>query len=84
MISCALAVVGAVGCWENPFPLVHLADGGYMTNPLDEYLLIASACASLLTVVLAAFGRGGSRILMILIGLLLLALAAVGFVQSHV
>ncbi len=83
-MTCVLAVVRAVGCWENPFPLVHLADGGYMTNPLDEYLLVASAFVSLLTVVLAAFGRGGSRILMILIGLLLLVLTTFGFISNYV
>jgi hypothetical protein len=80
----ALSLAGGIGCWMNPFPLLPWGEGGYRTNPLDEYLLSASISASLATVFLALFGRGLRRILLIAAGLLLLALSWFGFMSNHV
>jgi hypothetical protein len=82
-IATALSVVGVIGCW-NPVPLLPSGQGGYRTNPWDEVMFLGSVSTSLLTVILAFFGRGLPRTVLILIGLLLLVLSTVGFVSSHV
>lgn len=84
VIMCVLAAAGTLGCWQNPFPLLALPDGGYKTNPLDERLPVASLCSSLLTTALATFGRGAARVLFIVIGLLLFALSWSGYVGNNV
>jgi|GEM_PF-5031477 len=83
VISCVLAAIGTIVCWANPFPLIPWGEGGYQTNSRDEYVFLGSVSTSLLTVILSSFGRGGSRILLILIGLVLLALCVVGFFNNH-
>ena len=84
MITSVLSAIGAFVCWESPFPLIPWGAGGYQTNPWDERVFIGAVSTSLLTAILAAFGRGGLRVLLILIGLVLLALSVFGFVSNHV
>ena len=81
---CVFAAIGAVCCWRNPFSLIHLANGGFSINPLDEYLFKASLYASALAVFLGVFGRGGARVLLIAIAILLLALSVIGYTANHV
>ena len=84
VIATGLSAFCAVGCWISPFPLVSSGNGGYSTNPLDEYLLCISVLLPLLAVALAFWGRGLLRLLFIGIGLLLLVLSVFGFVANHV
>jgi hypothetical protein len=86
-LSCVAALLSAgamVVDWTAPFPLVHLANGGYSTNPWDEYFYNAGLVLCLLTVLLAFFGRGIARWLLIALGFVLLMLSFYGFMVNHV
>jgi len=84
LVALALSAFGTVICWTSHFPLIHLADGVMSTNPWDERLFWGSVFLSLLTSVLALFGRGLPRILLVVTGLLLLVLSTFGYVSNHV
>jgi xanthine/uracil permease len=84
VITCVLSAIGAFVCWDNPFPLIPWGVGGYQTNPWDERVFVGAVSTSLLTVILAVFGRGITRVLLILIGFVVLALSIFGFVSNHV
>ena len=57
---CSLAVVCS---WFHPFPLLPDGQGGY-SDVRNFILLMASVSAALLTIGLALFGRGASRLLL--------------------
>lgn len=85
-LSCvaALLSVGAMMAdWTAPFPLLHFADGSYSISPWDDRIFEAGLGFCALTIVLAAFGRGIWRWMLIVLGVLLIALSAFGFLGSH-
>ena len=84
MFAGVLSLFGAIICLMNPFPLLPWGEGGYRINPLDECLLFASVSSSVATVILAIFGRGLQRVMLIAAGLVLLAISWFGFMANHV
>ena len=76
-------VIAMVMDWTAPFPLVHFADGGYSISPWDDRVFEAGLGFCALMIVLAAFGRGKRRWLLIVLGVFLLALSVFGFLGSH-
>ena len=85
-LSCVAALLSAgamVVDWTAPFPLVHLADGSYSISPWDDRVFEAGLGFCALSIVLAAFGRGIWRWMLIVLGIFLLALSVFGFLGSH-
>jgi hypothetical protein len=72
-----------MSCWVDPFPLVHLPDGGESIAWLELAWRIAFGGA-FVSIVLALFGRGSSRILLVLSGLILTALVFGSHLQNGV
>jgi hypothetical protein len=81
---CCLGAIGVVLCFTVPFPLIHLPNGVLTENPWDQRVLRATVLASLLASVLALFGRGVPRMLLVTLGMILALLAVLGYVQKHV
>jgi hypothetical protein len=69
--------------WLNPFPPSRTLDGGY-SNTRNFWLATAALGAALVTILLAAFGRGGSRLWLAASGLLLTTAAYGAFLASGV
>jgi Mn2+/Fe2+ NRAMP family transporter len=84
LVCCILSVLGALVCFNSPFPLIPWGQGGYRTNPWGERVLWATVSTSILTVLLAFSGRGIPRILLIVSGVLLLVLSMFAYMANHV
>ena len=67
----------------DPLPLKALPDGGF-SDVYENLAFEGAACAAVLTVVLALFGQGLSRILLAVSGALLFALDCVALLSNGV
>jgi hypothetical protein len=78
-----LSVLITMSFWIDPYPLVSTPDGGYSIAWLDLAweVAIGTACCSIL---LALFGRGVSRILLVASGITLLVLIYGSILQNGV
>ena len=68
--------------WINPYPLVQTPDGGFSNAWLDRAWTVAFI-APLVSIILALFGRGWSRIMLALSGGLTLLLAFGSLLQKE-
>jgi hypothetical protein len=67
----------------DPLPLKALPDGGF-SDIYEDLAFEGAACAAVFTIVLAFFGRGLSRILLSVSGVLLFALDWVALLSNGV
>ena len=79
-IICSLMVLSS---WFNPFPLLPDGHGGY-SNIRNSMLFDAGVFTAFLTVGLAAFGRGRSRLLLAASGIVLTSVAFVALLSNGV
>jgi len=79
-VVCSLTVLSS---WFNPFPLLPDGQGGY-SNIRNSRLFDTGLCTAFLTVGLAAFGRGQSRLLLAASGLVLTLVAFAAFLSNGV
>ena len=79
-VLCSLAVVSS---WFDPFPLLPDGQGGY-SDIRNSILFGAALSTALLTIGLALFGRGASRLLLVGGGLVLAIVAYGAALQNGV
>lgn len=79
-IICSLMVFSS---WFNPFPLLADGQGGY-SNIRNSILFDAGLFAAFLTVGLAAFGRGRSRLMLAGSGIVLAVVAFAALLSNGV
>jgi hypothetical protein len=60
--------------WSDPFPLVHHVNGDLSINPWFDRFFAITSCSAFATILLALFGHGAKRLLLVAGGLLLLFL----------
>jgi hypothetical protein len=72
-----------MSCFLDPFPLVHLTDGSESIGWLELAWKVAFGGA-FLSIVLALFGKGWSRMLLALAGVMLVLLAFGSLLQNGV
>ena len=78
-----IGVLVTASCWIDPYPLAQTSDGGFSTAWIDRAWTVAFI-APLVSIILALFGRGWSRILLALSGGLSLLLAFGSLLQNGV
>jgi hypothetical protein len=83
-VAALLSAGAMVVDWTVPFPLVHIADGSYSISPWDGRVFEVGLSFCALTMVLAAFGRGVLRWLLIALGPIIFVLSVFAFVSNHV
>jgi hypothetical protein len=72
-----------MNCWIDPFPLVSTRDGGYSTELLD-WAFCGAFTMGLLSLILALFGTGWPRVLLIVGDLILFAMMYGALLQNGV
>src|ERR1700733_12670421 len=82
-IAALIALASAVCSWTSPFPLVSDGQGGFSLNPLEDRVLLAGLLSALAASVLGAFGKGKSRITLVLSGPLLAVCSLLGWLGNH-
>jgi hypothetical protein len=60
--------------WSDPFPLVHHGNGDLSISPWFNRFFAITSCGAFATILLALFGHGAQRLLLVAGGLLLLFL----------
>ncbi len=78
-----LGLLVTVSCYMDPYPLVHAPDGSLSIAWFDRAWTVAFAALSI-SMILALFGRGWSRILLAVSGVLSLVLAYGSILQNGV
>ena len=78
-----IALASAVCSWTAPFPLVSDGRGGFSLNPLEDRVLIAGLLSALAASILGAFGKGKSRVAVVLSGPLLIISSLLGWLGNH-
>jgi len=78
-----LSLLVSMSCWIDPYPLVRTSDGGYSIAWLELAWKLAFG-AGLLSLILALFGRGWPRLLLIASGIVLLLLMYGSLLQNGV
>jgi hypothetical protein len=78
-----LGLLVTVSCYIDPYPLVHAPDGSLSIAWLDRASTVAFV-APVLSVIFALFGRGWSRILLGVSGVLSFVLAYGSMLQNGV
>src|ERR1700743_2286336 len=74
-IGCVTAVISlasAACSWAAPFSLVSDPRGDLSLHPLEGWVLVAGLLSARATVILGAFAKGKSRVVLIVLGPLLL------------
>ncbi len=79
-IVCSLMVLSS---WFNPFPLLSDGNGGY-SNIRNSILFDAGFFTAFLTVGLAVFGRGRSRLMLAASGIVLAVVAFAALLSNGV
>ena len=82
-IAAVIAAISAVCSWTAPFPLVSDGHGDLSLNPLEGRVLVAGLCSALVTSILGAFGKGKSRVALVLTGPLLVIGSLLGWLGNH-
>lgn len=83
IVLSVVSVLVTASCWIDPYPLVTTPDGGFSTAWLDRAWAVAFV-APLISIILALFGRGWSRIMLVLSSGLTLLLAFGSLLQNGV
>jgi hypothetical protein len=78
-----IALASAVCSWAAPFPLVSDGKGGFSLNPLEGRVLIAGLISAVAASILGAFGKGKSRVVVVLSGPLLIICSLLGWLGNH-
>lgn len=78
-----VALASTVCSWTAPFPLVSDGRGGFSLNPHEDRVLIAGLWSAVAASVLGGFGRGKSRVAVILSGPLLIVCSLLGWLGNH-
>ena len=73
-----IALASTVCCWIAPFSLISDGRGGYSQNPLKDRALVAGLLAALVESILGSFGKGKSRVAVVLSGPLLIISSLLG------
>jgi hypothetical protein len=84
IVAATLSAIAVFVDWTVPFPLVAHSDGSLSINPWDDRVFGIGVLLCVVTISLAAFGRGRLRWLLIAAGVLLFAVSLIGYVQNHV
>jgi hypothetical protein len=82
-IAGLIALASAVCSWTAPFPLISDDHGGFSLNPLEDRVFIAGLWSALAASILGAFGKGKSRVAVVLAGLLLIICSLLGWLGNH-
>lgn len=82
-IAAVIAIASAVCSWAAPFPLVSDGRGDLSLNPLEGRVLVIGLWSALATSLLGAFGKGRSRVALILFGPLLVVFSLLGWLGNH-
>jgi hypothetical protein len=82
-IAALLALASAVCSWTAPFPLISDGQGGFSLNPLEDRVLLAGLLSALAASILGAFGKGKSRVAVVLSGPLLAVCSLLGWLGNH-
>jgi hypothetical protein len=83
VLAALLSAAAAVCSWLDPFPLISDGQGGYRLNPLEDRVLVAGLLTGLVSMILGAFGKRVSRVLIIVFGFLFIALNVLGWLGNH-
>ena len=83
LVLSVIGVLVTASCWIDPYSLAQTPDGGLSTAWLDRAWTVAFI-APLVSIILALFGRGWSRIMLALCGGLTLLLAFGSLLQNGV
>jgi Mn2+/Fe2+ NRAMP family transporter len=81
LILSVLGLLITVSCYIDPYPLVHDPDGSLSNGWFDRAWIIAIA-TPIISMILSLFGRGWSRILLAVGGVLSLGLAYGSLLQN--
>ncbi len=82
-IAALLALAATVCSWTAPFPLIPDGQGGFSLNPLEDRVLLAGLLSALAASILGAFGKGKSRVALVLSGPLLAVFSLLGWLGNH-
>jgi hypothetical protein len=82
-IAALLALASTVCSWTAPFPLVPDGQGGFSLNPLEDRVLIAGLLSATAASSMGAFGKGKSRVAVVLSGPLLAVCSLLGWLGNH-
>lgn len=82
-VAALLALASAICSWTAPFSLVPDGQGGYSLNPMEDRVLLAGLLSALATSILGAFGKGRSRLAVVLSGPLLAVCSLLGWLGNH-
>ena len=84
VIAALLSAVAGAYTWLYHFRLISDGQGGYLLNPLEDRVLVAGLLTGLVSMILGAFGKRVSRVLLIVFGfLLLIAFNVLGWLGNH-
>ncbi len=83
IVSSILGTLVTMTCWSDLYPLRRFPDGSVSTGWIDLAWAVALG-AILLIIVLASFGKGRARVLLVLSGVLSLALLFGSVLQNGV
>jgi hypothetical protein len=78
-----LSVLVTASCWIDPYPIVQTPDGGSSIAWLDRAWIVAFV-TPVISIILALFGRGWPRIMLVFSGVLSLFLAYASLLQNGV
>ena len=82
-IAAVISAAAGVCSWVDPFPLLSDGRGGWRLNPLEDWVLTAGLSTGLVTIILGAFGKRTSRVLLVVIGMLLIVFNIFGWLGNH-
>jgi len=82
-IAALLALASTICSWTAPFPLVPYGNGGFSLNPIEDRVLLAGLLSALAASILEAFGKGKSRVAVVLSGPLLAICSLLGWLRNH-
>jgi len=83
LVLSALSVLMTASCWIDPYPLTQTLDGGFSIVWLDRAWMVAFV-TSMISMILALFGKGKPRILLVGSGVLCLVLEYGTLLQNGV
>lgn len=82
-VAVLIALGSAICSWTAPFPLVSDGNGGFSLNPLEDRVLSAGLWSALAASILGAFGKGPSRVVVILSGPILVVFSLLSWLGNH-
>jgi hypothetical protein len=82
-IAAVTAAASAVCSWAAPFHLVSDGRRDLSLNPLEGRVLVIGLWSALTASLLGAFGKGKSRVALVLLGPLLVVVSLFGWLGNH-